>query len=146
MKTQRKGITPVVAIVILLIIAVAVVGMGYGFISGFIGTVTGKAAIISGASTCIDGKVSIAITNGGTDDITNNDITIIRSACQQGSNATKCPTNPTAFETISTIKPGSAGIKTENITTTGTEPCGGGRVCMYDVTIGGVTFPTRANC
>lgn len=144
---MKKGITPVVAIVLLLIIAVAVVGLAYGFITGFFGTLTGKAAIVSGAASCDNAGLStVTITNVGSDAIDNPDITILRTNCQDSDGS--CPTDPTLFVNLaSPIEPGSAGTLTEAVADPGvTAPCGLDHTCFYDVTVGGVTFPTRADC
>lgn len=133
---MKRGITPVVSIVLLLIIAVAVVGMGYGFISGFFSTVTGKAAIISGVSSCNAGDVTIVITNAGEDVIDTNDIQFVGTGCSPS--AVGCPN-----DAVFTAAPIAAGSSAKFA---GAAACVSGSVCTFDVAVAGVIFPTRAEC
>jgi len=134
---MRKGITPVVAIVILLIIALGVVGLAYGFISGIIGTATGKAAFISGSSRCALGVVTIDLTNVGTQSIIDADV-IITQTLPAGGTSAFLALDPT------TIAPNEIGSKTENAA--GGFICGPGIICTYDVRVGPISYPTRAAC
>ncbi len=138
---MKKGITPVVSIVMLLIIAVAVVGLAYGFISGFFSTVTGKAAIVSGAGSCsTDGHVTITISNVGSDSLETTDMTVV---AKSGSNAV-WPGDWDITDFDGGLAPGSAGQLTENSETTN-QYCEDG-ICTYDVVVGGTVHPVRADC
>lgn len=132
--TNKKGITPVIAIVILLIIAVAVVGLAYGFISGIFSTVTGKAVIVSGKASCTGGLATITITNVGSMDLT---------AADLSGNIRRTDGGTSTYEDLDpkTVEIGKSGTVTE----TTTSNCGTG-TCQYEVTIGGVSHPARADC
>ena len=139
---MKKGIDAVVSTIILLIIAVAIVGLAYGFISGFFGTVTGKAAIISGVSSCTGGNVQIVIRNGGTGTIYDTDVApIIRTSCINTTVGGCSSSQPTVTFTPANIGPGQAMTGTESA-----NACGSGNSCTYDIAVGGVIFPTRAKC
>lgn len=134
---MRKGITPVVAIVILLIIALGVVGLAYGFISGIIGTATGKAVFLSGLSPCTGGLASINMTNVGTQTIANDgpgeDVSVTRTSCT-GANC--------VVENY--VHGGNFGPNAQGwVSDSG---CGIASVCIYDVRVGPVSYPTRAAC
>ena len=147
---MMRGITPVISVILLLIITVAIMGLAYGFISGFFGTVTGKAAIVSGQSSCSSGAVNIYIRNAGTGPISisadgtgvlNGDATVIRTS---GGIPTWQPRNAAGACALGgpcLIQPQEAGTLQETTTI-----CGAGQTCTYDVSIGGILFPTRARC
>ena len=136
-----KGITPVVATIMLLIIAVAIVGLAYGFITGFFSGVTRTAAIVSGVSSCSGGAASIVIRNAGTGTIViASDVTFTRTGCTSGGALGLCPAGQPTFTGPTTIGPGASATLTDGTL------CGAGNSCRYDVAIGGVVYPTRVDC
>ena len=62
---MKKGITPIIAVIILLLITVALAGMAWAFLQGYFTTLTGKNAQVSD-SFCLSGNSRIVITNIGT--------------------------------------------------------------------------------
>jgi FlaG/FlaF family flagellin (archaellin) len=146
---MKKGITPVVAVVLLLIIAVAVVGLAYSFISGFFSATTGKAAVVVGAGRCdsASGQVTITMTNTGTNTLDISDVTVMLKSCTAGG-TTACPA-ATSFTT------GTGSTWPLNLGATGTieevddityDYCGLGNICFYDVVVGGFPTTVRADC
>jgi len=147
---MKKGITPVVAVVLLLIITVSVVGMGYTFVLGFFGTISGKAVFISGMSSCGGGKVNIIVTNVGTGDIAESDVVIVRTNCIEKGGST-CPSDPAKFseKTVDDfpVSPEKSGVLVEDDAQAGINaPCGADNKCTYNVLVGAGVFTTTANC
>ncbi len=97
---MRKGITPVIALVMLMLITVGMVGIAYTWFSGLLTTQTEKGiSIPPGGAYCTLGKISVLIqNNGATSSLTTGDIII---AQVDGVDATK--------ETV-TIAPGSGSL------------------------------------
>ncbi len=95
-----KGITPVVATVMLILIAVGIVGIFYGWSSGLFSAQMEKAVNIPpGSATCNDGLVTVRVQNvGSTSTVTDDDIIVAQI---KGQECTK--------ETLS-IAPGQAGV------------------------------------
>jgi len=141
---MKKGITPVVAVVLLLIIAVAVVGMGYAFISGFFSTVAGKAAVVSGLLSCetTTGDVTVVVTNAGTETITKaSDVVIVAKSCDDTAGL-GCTATTTGCPTAGSAEPGTS----MQLECTAACPTLTGGKCTFDVSVAGALFPTVANC
>jgi flagellin-like protein len=66
---MKKGISTIIATILLLIITISLTGTAYMFISGMIGTRISKA--ISADITCTNGKIRMIVYNQGTDMINN---------------------------------------------------------------------------
>ncbi|MBI4177030.1 MAG: hypothetical protein HY516_01550 [Candidatus Aenigmarchaeota archaeon] len=63
---MKKGITPVIALVMLMLITVGMVGIAYSWFSGLLTTQTEKGITIPpGGAYCAGGKVSVMIQNSG---------------------------------------------------------------------------------
>lgn len=95
-----KGITPVIALVMLMLITVGMVGIAYSWFSGLLATQTEKGiSIPPGGSYCAGGKVNILIqNNGATSNLADTDIII---AQVDGTDATKSSLN---------LAPGAGGL------------------------------------
>lgn len=134
-----RGITPVIAIIMLVVIAVAVVGLAYGFIMSVFSGATGKVVVIGGASSCSDGAANIRVTNAGTGTIAEGDMSVTRTVC---SPSRGCPTVQPVFEfTKFPLKPDeSGGIKESS------NLCGKGHSCQYVVNVGAGSYATMARC
>ena len=66
---MKKGITPIIAVIILLLITVALAGFAWSFLSGYIGGLTAKNIQVSD-SYCAGGtEAKIVLKNIGTDDL-----------------------------------------------------------------------------
>ena len=71
---MRKGITPIIATIVLLLITVALAGAAYTFLSSYMGTYTEKSFIlIPGSLNCANKNISMIIKNMGTTDLTGTD-------------------------------------------------------------------------
>ena len=132
---MRKGISEAMTVVLLVLITIAVVGLAYVFFSGFFGTATGKAVFVSGSSSCVAGEARIVVVNGGTADIPVSEVSIVRTSCN---GPTTCPADTLVSQPTSPILAGSSG--------TFSSLCAQNNYCTFDVTVGGATYPTRANC
>jgi len=61
---DRKGITPIVAVIVLLLITIALVGMAWAFLNNYIRNIITKTFIIpTNGAFCTGGKISIFVTN-----------------------------------------------------------------------------------
>ena len=76
-KIKMKAITPVIALVMLLLITVGIVGVSYAWIGGLITSSTSNAiAIPPGGSYCDNGDIKVYVVNNGEDTITTDDIIV----------------------------------------------------------------------
>src|SRR3989338_192208 len=100
---MRKGITPVIALVMLMLITVGMVGIAHTWFSGLLTTQTEKGVSIPpGGAYCSSGKISVLIqNNGATSSLMTSDIII---AQVDGTDVTGA-----AKETV-TITPGSGAL------------------------------------
>lgn len=92
-----KGITSIIAIIVLLLITVALAGATWMFLQGFFGTYTEKSFVITtgGAFCTNDGtnnKITVSITNTGTVTLKATDFSILRV---DGTDLTVVPSNLT---------------------------------------------------
>ncbi len=68
---MRKGITPIISIIVLLLITVALAGAAWTYLSGIMGIYTEKSFIIPTAGAyCSAGKIVVSLVNTGTSTIT----------------------------------------------------------------------------
>jgi flagellin-like protein len=69
---MRKGITPIIAIIVLLLITVALAGAAWTYLSGVMGTYTEKSFVIPGGGAYCSsaGTITVNIVNTGTSTIT----------------------------------------------------------------------------
>ena len=95
-----KGITPVIALVMLILITIGIVGLFYGWSSGFFSTQIEKSITIpSGGATCKNGLVTVRVLNtGASSTITDSDVIVAQIS---GTECTKSALS---------ITPGQAGI------------------------------------
>jgi flagellin-like protein len=78
---MMKGITPIIAIIVLLLITVALAGVAWSYLQGYMGGLTSKSIEVRDYF-CITGDMPvIVVANIGTDAITTaTDITVLNSA------------------------------------------------------------------
>jgi flagellin-like protein len=126
-----KGISTVIATLLMLLITIALSGLAYMYISGVFTTETQGITVVD--IYCASGLVSMKLTNMGTNNITANGIT-----CAQ--------TSPAVDATCSdidtgVIEPGQIGIINDTCGGTGT------RTCIYRLTPPvGRTIQTMVQC
>ena len=120
-----KGITPVIALVMLILITIGVVGLFYGWSSGLFSTQTEKVINIpTGGATCKSGLVTVRIVNvGSTATVTTSDIIVGQI------NGVECTTKNGALS----IAPGAADkiIDSQGCAAS----CGVGTLCSGKVTV-----------
>ncbi len=121
-----KGISPIIAIIIILLITIAIAGAAYSYISIIWGRTTEGIQLIS--SDCTAGNATLTVRNVGTKDVTT--ITVTRTS---PSSATDMNVSP------STIIPGAQGVIYDN-------GCGSGNMCIYRVMAGGQSQELYAQC
>ncbi len=63
---MKKGITPIIAVIILLLITVALAGMAWAFLSGYFTGLTGKTISVVDYSCISGGQAQVIIRNSGT--------------------------------------------------------------------------------
>lgn len=74
---MRKGITPIIAIIVLLLITVALAGAAWTYLSTYMTELTGKSVEVIDAF-CINGDTAvILVRNAGTTDVDTSEITVI---------------------------------------------------------------------
>ncbi len=74
---MRKGITPIIAIIVLLLITVALAGAAWTYLSTYMDVLTGQSIEVRD-SFCVGGNDAvIVVANTGTEDFDTDDITII---------------------------------------------------------------------
>ncbi len=72
---MRKGITPIIAIIILLLITIALAGAAWSYLQGFLLSQIAKSFVIpSGGAYCTNGVIKVYVLNTGHDSVlTEND-------------------------------------------------------------------------
>lgn len=74
---MRKGITPIISIIILLLITIALAGVAYTFLMGqMFGRIAGSFQIPVGAAFCTNKLITIQVANTGTADLVTADFII----------------------------------------------------------------------
>lgn len=127
---MRKGITPIIAIIILLLIVVAIAGSAYTYIMGYYSGLTAKTVELTSV-TCTAGTVTMIVHNIGTDVIQSSDW-IISTELIQGTGS------PSSFNTPSSIDIGGSG----NFNFT----CGAGNVCRGRIIVSRSIAEAQINC
>jgi len=94
---MKKGISTIIATILLLIITISLAGTAYMFITGLLTRQMSKPISILGASCNTTNHIMLVISNDGTESINKNDLTIFNGSVQI-----------TEFEDIS-ISPKSSG-------------------------------------
>ena len=133
---MKKGITPIIAIVILLLIVVAIAGMAYTFILGFYGSFTGQVLEITSSTCYSNGSVMLFIKNNGQEAIDSADINVAREVVAGTAGAAPYVKLP------ATLDPGGSGMIYNACTT----PAGGTATCRYVVTSAGRSQTVVMQC
>ena len=131
---MKKGITPIIAVIILLLITVALAGMAWAFLSGYFTGLTGKTIAIVDYS-CISGGIAqVIVRNSGTDMIA-----LTPPACNVANTITGGATftcgDMTITKTTGSLVTGELDktsiTKGNNVIFT--ENCGAGNTCTYRI-------------
>lgn len=76
---MRKGITPIISIIILLLITIALAGVAYSFLMGQMFTrIAGSFDIPTGGAFCTNNRITVQVVNTGTATLDDTDFTIVR--------------------------------------------------------------------
>jgi len=95
---MKKGITPIIAIIVLLFITIALAGTAWTFLSGYLQTFTAKTfVVVTGSAYCTDDQIVFYIVNQGMSKLTDSDF-IVKNVQPGGS-----------FQPIPDIEPGKTG-------------------------------------
>jgi len=79
---MKKGISTIIAVILLLVITISLAGTAYIFIIGMLRGQMSKPISILGASCNTTNGITLVISNDGTDLITENDLTIFNGSVQ----------------------------------------------------------------
>ena len=140
---MKKGITPIIAIVILLLIAVAIAGAAYTYITGYWTGLTAKAIELTSTTCNTSGIVTMNIRNFGQEIInTGSDISMSRSVV--AGTGTALPNfakfgdgGMTDFN--GDIDPGKGGVLLDQCTATSA-------TCQYTITTSGRAQLVTVTC
>lgn len=80
---MRKGLTPIIATIVLLLITVALAGVAWTYLSGFMATQMKTVTIPPNGAYCTAATVEVLVANGGIDPLAAADITV-KSATRGG--------------------------------------------------------------
>jgi len=112
---KLKGITPIIAILVLLLITVAIAGAAWIYITQYVSQTTNK-VLETTSSECSAGGVVVFVRNSGTGTVTfSSDLILSRDVTSGAGNCiTATSVNPiittVAGATITSIAPGQAGM------------------------------------
>ena len=132
-----KGICPIIAIIIILLITIAIAGAAYSYISIVWGGMTTRAIEITG-QTCTGGLTTVYVKNAGTNVLTNTDFLIERDIA--GTSTTL--TSGTEYAAIADIAQGDTGTIVE----LATQGCGATNYCKYTIIVGGRVSRSDVKC
>lgn len=102
---MKKGISTIIATILLLIITIALTGTAYMFISGMLTSKISKSISIMSGSCNASNYITLVISNDGTNTIQENELKILNGSV----NIPPCPSTPTCFNKIS-IQPKNSNI------------------------------------
>ena len=151
-RQERKGITPIIAIVILLLITIAIAGVAYTFITGIVTNTAGKTVQVTGVSCQADGDIVVYFQNVGTDTVStpntnSGDVQVKNGICVAGG-ANCAPSLPGATVTFSaaTVTGGQAANVEIPCATGGTALVPLTATCKYDFLVAGRPAPVQQQC
>lgn len=142
---MRKGITPIVATVVLLLVVVAVAGAAYTYIAGFWGGLTSTVLQLRSSTCNTSGGVAIYVRNVGTNNIDLKDpakLEITRSVISGlagTQNIVYKNTTGSCAGATCIVAPQGAGTVTD-------AACGTGNTCRYTMVGGGASFDAQVTC
>jgi len=105
---MRKGITPIIAIIVLLLITVALAGAAWTYLNTYMSGLTGQSVELRDYFCVNDDRAVILIANTGTLDIDTSDISIINMSSGQPVSGTWTAADGTAL-VDNTIEAGKLG-------------------------------------
>ena len=103
---MKKGITPIISIIILLLITIALAGVAYTFLMGQMFTrISGSFDIPTGGAYCTNALITVQVVNTGSATLTDSDFIIVRT--------NGVPVAPADIQPIS-IAPGEGAVLLNN--------------------------------
>ncbi len=76
---MKKGITPIISIIVLLVITIALAGLAWSFLQGYlVSQISSTFTITSGAAYCSNGVITVQVLNTGQSTLTQADFTITK--------------------------------------------------------------------
>jgi flagellin-like protein len=134
---KQKGITPIIAILVILLITIAITGSAWIYISTYYGGITRETIEVTSAD-CTGSGVQIYMRNAGTETVNENSIAVSRDVianpaggCQDG----------TVTVASMTVAPGASGSITDAVcNSTSTS------VVRYTLIVGGRVQKVQVNC
>ncbi|HLD78210.1 MAG TPA: archaellin/type IV pilin N-terminal domain-containing protein [archaeon] len=139
---QRKGITPIIATVVLLLIAVAIAGAAYTYITGYWGGLTQK-TLESPSASCSTSGVTLNLRNSGTGNITitdgGGDVTVTKLVIAGNASSAKSLTYSSTV-----LVPNQGGSMTDAFCNSSTLP--DRPTCKYTILAGGRPIEQQVSC
>ena len=127
---MKKGITPIISVVILLLITIALAGAAWTFLQGVLLTQVSKAfSVPAGGAYCSGGVIRAVAVNIGSSSLTTSDFVLHRVV--SGTGSTAIDREASFATTFGTIQPGKSGTLIED--RCGTTRCAAG---VYELTLG----------
>ena len=150
---MRKGITPIIAIIVLLLITIALAGAAWTFLNTYVGGSIGKDFSVPLTGTCVGGTTAvIKVTNMGTELIslgtcnTNpvtgtsgncGDITVLRTDSSANMNG--------SFSASSITAPVGTSLSSVQFTDTNCTTANNPKICSYEFSRAGEFSPKRVS-
>ncbi len=133
-----KGITPIIAIIVLLLITVALAGVAYSYLNSYMTGLTSKSIEVRDAFCVGSGTATVIIANVGTTAIATSEITILDSATGNALTTGTTWTDAAGAALTGSMIPESGLAKF-------TRPCSG--TCSYRIVSGdGRTHSAKVTC
>ncbi len=140
---NRKGITPIIATVVLLLIAVAIAGAAYTYITGYWGGLTQK-TLESPSATCTAAGAVLNLRNSGSGNITitdgGADVSITKTVIAGNAPAAK---SLTYIPIGQVLTPGQGGSITDANCNAASHA---GSTCRYAILAGGRPIEQQVSC
>ena len=140
---MRKGITPIIATVVLLLVVIAIAGAAYTYITGFWGSLTSRVVQLQSV-TCTSAGVIINLRNVGNANVTitdGSDVSYAKSVIAGNASAS---TSFLYTPTGGVLSPGASGSVMDQFcssSVSGTKP-----TCRYTINAGGTSFEAQVTC
>ena len=131
--SNLKGITPVIAIIVLLLITVALAGAAWSYLSTYWGTLTAKTAEVTDAF-CTSGDTAVVLLrNTGTSSLNPSEITVINVSSGTDPSGTW---SDLSDDPITSLTP--SGVAKYSVSCSG--------LCSLRITVGGRAMPVTVQC
>ena len=137
--TKQKGITPIIAILVMLLITIAITGSAWIYITTYYSSMTGKAIEISSID-CTSSGVKIYMRSIGTDTIDTGSANDINVSERLNISGTDCGALSVGYSSTS-VGPGQSVIATDSGCDTSDDD-----TLRYTITVGGRIQKVQVTC